>query len=281
MTQLKNLMEVFRLLDKSNCRQCDEPTCLAFAAAVFKGRRQLDECPRLDKDIIERFVVKSNKPENTDREMDETIEQLKRRITTMDFSSSLAEKLGARFSGDKLTLKILGKDFSVDSKGNLSSDIHMHLWVTIPVLSYIINGAGILPVSGNWVPFRELKSGKTWYRLFEQRCEKPLKKVADNYTDLFEDMIRIFNGRQVENHYESDISLVLLPLPKVPMLICYWRPEDGLESNFNLFFDSTAEENLGIESIFALGTGLVRMFEKIALRHGSQSKGDYPLSRTH
>ena len=274
-------MEVFRLLDKSNCRQCDEPTCLAFAAAVFKGRKQLDECPRLDKDIIERFGVKSNKPENTDREMDETIEQLKRKITTMDFSSSLAEKLGARFSGDKLTLKILGKDFSVDSKGNLSSDIHMHLWVTIPVLSYIINGAGIIPVSGNWVPFRELKSGKTWYRLFEQRCEKPLKKVADNYTDLFEDMIRIFNGRQVENHYESDISLVLHPLPKVPMLICYWRPEDALESNLNLFFDSTAEENLGIESIFALGTGLVRMFEKIALRHGSQSKGDYHLSRTH
>ena len=267
MSQLNNPMELFRLLDKSNCRQCNEQTCLAFAASVFKGQRQLDECPRLDKGIIEQFGGKTEKPENTDREMDETIEQLKRKISAMNFSSSLAGKLGARFSGDKLTLKIFGKDFSVDSKGNLSSDIHMHRWVTIPVLSYIINGAGV-PVSGNWVPFRELKSGKTWHRLFEQRCEKPLKKVADNYTELFEDMIRIFNGRQVENHYESDISLVLLPLPKVPLLICYWKPEDGLESSLNLFFDSTAEENLGIESIFALGTGLVRMFEKIAQRHG-------------
>lgn len=260
-------MEVFKLLDKSNCRQCNEQTCLAFAATVFKSQRRLDECPRLEKDVIEQFWGKIEKPENPDSEMDETVELLKRKITTIVFSSSLAEKLGARFSGEKLTLKVLGKDFSVDSKGNLSSDIHMHHWVTIPVLSYIINGAGV-PVSGNWVPFRELKSGKTWYRLFEQRCEKPLKKVADNYTDLFEDMIRIFNGRQVENHYESDISLVLHPLPKVPMLICYWKPEDGLESDLNLFFDSTAEENLGIESIYALGTGLVRMFEKIAQRHG-------------
>jgi len=269
MPPFNNLMEVFKLLDKSNCRQCNEPTCLVFAAAVFKCQRRLDECPHLESSIIKQFGVNTAKPENTDREMDETIELLKRKITTIDLSSSLAEKLGARFSGDKLILKVLGKDFSVDSKGNLSSDIHMHHWVTIPVLSYIINGAGI-PVSGNWVPFRELKSGKIWFRLFEQRCEKPLKKVADNYTDLFEDMIRIFNGRQVENHYESDISLVLHPLPKVPMLICYWKPEDGLESNFNLFFDSTAEENLGIESIYALGTGLVRMFEKIALRHGLQ-----------
>jgi len=127
-----------------------------------------------------------------------------------------------------------------------------------------------LPASGKWVPLRELTGGKKWYRLFGQRCEKPLKKIADTYTDLFEDMIDIFNGKQVENHYKSDISLVLHPLPKVPILICYWKPEDELGSDLNLFFDSTAEDNLNIESIYTLGTGLVLMFEKIALKHGLQ-----------
>ena len=38
---------------------------------------------------------------------------------------------------------------------------------------------------------------------------------------------------------------------------------------FSIFFDSTAEEHLHIEAIYALGTGLVQMFEKIALRHGT------------
>jgi hypothetical protein len=155
----------------------------------------------------------------------------------------------------------------VDVQGNFSSDIHIHHWITIPVLNYVIAGAGI-PVSGKWVPFRELKNGGTWGPLFNQRCEKPLKKVADIYTDFFEDMIRVFNGRPVENHYASDISLVLHPLPKVPMLICYWKPDEGLESSLNLFFDSTAEDNLPIESLFALGSGLTRMFEKIGLTHG-------------
>jgi len=266
MAQFSNLMEIFKLLEKSNCRQCNEPTCLAFAAAVFKGQKRLDECPRLESDVIARFGLKTDNRANSEQDIDETLEQLKRKISTIDLSSS-AERLGGKFSDNKLTLKILGKDFSVDSKGNLSSDIHMHQWIVLPVLNYIIDGAGI-PVSGKWVPLRELKSGQTWYRLFGQRCEKPLKKVADTYTDLFEDMIHLFNGRKVENHYESDISLVLHPLPKVPILICYWKPEEGLESDLNLFFDSTAEDNLKIESLFALGTGLVRMFEKIALRHG-------------
>jgi len=171
------------------------------------------------------------------------------------------------FNKDTLTIKVLGKNFSVDARGNLSSDIHIHTWVAVPVLNYILHGRGV-PVSGNWVPFRELKSGKTWYRLFGQRCEKPLKKVADTYTDLFEDMIHIFNGRQVENHYASDISLVLHPLPNVPILICYWKPEDGLESSLNIFFDSTAEDNLNIESLYTLGAGIAQMFEKLAIRHG-------------
>ena len=57
-------------------------------------------------------------------------------------------------------------------------------------------------------------------------------------------------------------------MPKVPLLICYWKPEDDLESELNIFFDSKAEDNLPIESIYTLGAGLVVMFEKLALRHG-------------
>ncbi len=268
MAQLKNPMEIFMLLPRTNCRECREATCLAFAASVFQGKKNLDECPHLDSDIIHQFGGKANQPDIAEQHLAETIGQFKKKISTIDLSS-VAQRLGAKFSNDKLTIKVLGKDFSVDSKGRISSDIHIHEWVTVPFINYILYGAGI-PASGKWVPLRELKSGKTWYRLFGQRCEKPLKRIADIYTDLFKDMIYIFNGKEVENHYAADISLVLHPFPKVPILICYWEPDEGLESSLNLFFDSTAEENLNIESIYALGTGLVRMFEKIAQRHGLQ-----------
>ena len=268
MTQFNNVMEVFKLLDKSNCRKCHEQTCLSFAAAVFKGEKQLNECPHLDKAILAEYGGKGDHPTVLEESRAEAVDQLREEIATIDLSAA-AQRLGARFSGEKLILKCLGKDFSVDTKGNISTDIHVNPWIVIPVFNYILEGRGI-PISGRWVPFRELKGGKRWYRLFGQMCEKPLKKVADVYTDLFEDMLHIFNGRQVENHYNSDISLVLLPLPKVPILICYWRPEEGLESSLNLFFDSTAEENLNIESLYTLATGLVIMFKQIALHHGFQ-----------
>ena len=266
MAHFKNPMEIFKLLDKSNCRKCNKPTCLAFAAAVFQGQKRLDDCPQLDRKIIEQHGSVAVNQIPFEQMQYESIENLKKKIATIDLHSS-AQRLGAQFSNDKLTIKCLGKDFSVDTRGNISTEIHVHSWIAVPVLNYILAGAG-MSVSGKWVPFRELEGGKKWYRLFAQRCEKPLKKVADTYTDLFEDMIHLFNGRQVDNHYASDISLVLHPLPKVPLLICYWKPEDDLNSDLNIFFDSNVEENLNIESLYTLATGLVIMFEKLAFRHG-------------
>lgn len=266
MTELKNVMEIFKLLNKSNCRDCNEKTCLAFAAAVFENRKQLNECPHLDEDIKDRFSGKIKKTNTMEEEQEKIIDSLKQKIAATNLSS-ISNQIGGSFANNKLTLKVFGKDFIVRPDGNLESDIHINPWITIPLLSYILTCQGI-PISNRWVPFRELKNGKTWHRLFHQQCELPFKKIADTHTVLFEDLIHIFNGNKVENHYESDIALALLPLPKIPLLVCYWKPEDGLESDFNLFFDSTAEENSSIEAIYSLGTGLVRMFEKLSLRHG-------------
>ena len=56
MSQPKNAMEIFKILEKSNCRECGEKTCLAFAGTVYQGRKQLDRCPRIDEEIIKVYA---------------------------------------------------------------------------------------------------------------------------------------------------------------------------------------------------------------------------------
>ncbi|MCI5124821.1 MAG: Fe-S cluster protein, partial [Candidatus Electrothrix sp. AR5] len=48
MAALKTPLEVYKLLNKSNCRKCMLPSCLAFAAAVIQGQKKLSDCPELD-----------------------------------------------------------------------------------------------------------------------------------------------------------------------------------------------------------------------------------------
>lgn len=266
MPQAKNAMEIFKMLDMSNCRECGEKTCLAFAGAVFQGQKKLAQCPKLDQEIIECYFEQAAKQKTGEQNRDEYLKQLKSEITNNDLAAG-AKKVGAKYSSNRLTLKVLGKDFGVDAEGNLYADIHINPWVVIPFLSYILHGKG-LHASGNWVSFRELKDGKERYPLFQKRCEESMKRVADIYTDLFDDLVHMFSAKKVAQQFESDISVVLYPLPKVPIMICYWMPEDGLESSLNVFFDETADENLDIGSVFTLGVGLAQMFGKLALRHG-------------
>ena len=267
----KNAMEIFRLLDKSNCRECGEKTCLAFAGAVFQGNRNIGECPRLAPSDIERYSGNTAGGQTIEENRDALLEAMQQKIQGLDLADA-AERTGGRLNNGRLTLKILGKDFSVDKDGNLFSDIHVNPWVAAPFFDYILNGQGLAP-TGQWVSFRELKDGKDRYPLFQKRCEEAMQRVADIYTDLFDDIVHLFSGRQVARQFRSDISVVLHPLPKVPVMICYWRPDEGIGSSLNIFFDATADRNLDIGSIFSLGAGMTLMFQKLALRHGFAADG--------
>jgi len=41
------VLEVFKLLPRTNCRECGVPTCMAFAAKLAEGEASLEECPAL------------------------------------------------------------------------------------------------------------------------------------------------------------------------------------------------------------------------------------------
>ena len=38
-------LEIFKLLPKTNCKECGQPTCLAFAMALASAKTSLDKCP--------------------------------------------------------------------------------------------------------------------------------------------------------------------------------------------------------------------------------------------
>jgi len=260
----KNAMEVFQLLDKSNCRECGEKTCLAFAGAVYQARRRLSECPRLGPEALGRFGDDAyDNP--TESEGETYVRERLAQVEGLDFEIA-AKRTGGRLVNGKLTLKVLGKDFSVDAGGQLHADIHVNSWVAAPFLNYVLYTQGLEP-EGNWMPFRELAGGRERAALFKRRCEDQLLRLADNHTDFFDDIIHMFSGKQVARQFAADISVVLNPLPRIPLMICYWKPEEELDSSLNLFFDRSAIANLDIESLFNLGVGITKMFTRLSLRH--------------
>jgi hypothetical protein len=266
MTKITNPFEIYKLLPQTNCGECTLPNCLAFAAAVIKGQKTLVDCPYISHEDKELLANRIAIREDFSRARGEDLDLLKSRIIDIDFTTKAA-LLGAKLVSGRLAVKSLGKDFFIDINGNVTSECHTHVWMTVPLLSYVVYSNGD-DITGRWVPFRELKDGSAMNPLFVQRAEKPLKKLIDSNSQLLEDLLSMFSGQRADNKlFSSDIALSLYPLPKVPLLICYWNREGDMDSDLNIFFDSSAATHLQISSLFSLGVGLVMMFEKIARKH--------------
>jgi len=43
-----SIMEILKLLPKTNCKECGQPTCMVFATQVAEGAKGPEDCPPLD-----------------------------------------------------------------------------------------------------------------------------------------------------------------------------------------------------------------------------------------
>ena len=237
---------------------------MAFAHAVINGEKKIEDCPYLDKktipDLGKKIVTR-----DIEKEYADAIEPLKKVISGVDFKA-VADRLGATLSGDKLCINCLGKDFFVNTNGDVESICHIHLWVTVPLLKYIITGGGP-GLSCKWVSFDELDRGITMSNYFERRCVEPLKQMADSHTDIFFDLLDIFGGLKPAEGFSADGSRIICPLPRVPFLFLYWKAEDHFESKLKILFDSSADKYMDFEAVYILSRGIVEMFKKIIANH--------------
>jgi acetyl-CoA decarbonylase/synthase complex subunit gamma len=55
-------IEIFKLLAKTNCKECGFPTCLAFAMALASGKAELDKCPYVSEEVREKLAEASAPP---------------------------------------------------------------------------------------------------------------------------------------------------------------------------------------------------------------------------
>jgi ArsR family metal-binding transcriptional regulator len=51
------LLEVLKLLPKTNCRECHEPTCMVFASRVVEGAKDANDCPEISHENKEKLTA--------------------------------------------------------------------------------------------------------------------------------------------------------------------------------------------------------------------------------
>ena len=55
-------IQIFKLLPKTNCKECGVPTCLAFAMNLASGKAELDACPYVSDEARDQLSEASAPP---------------------------------------------------------------------------------------------------------------------------------------------------------------------------------------------------------------------------
>lgn len=270
MTEIKNPLEIYKALPKTNCGHCGVPSCMAFAASVIQGVKALKECPYLGKSIIEELNSRIVRRRSMDDEHEEVISRLQQDVRLLDFNH-IAPRIGARLTNGNLAINCLGRNFFISPNGEMTSTCHVNHWLYVPILHYVLECQGIEP-ENDWVPFGELPGAAEWSQYFTHRCEESLRQLTDAHCELVFEMFFLFGAQVMTATGGADHSLLIMPLPKVPFLINYWQAEDGFPSKLNILVDRSAAQNINAHSITLLSRGIVEMFRQLIVSHSRDGK---------
>lgn len=270
MSEIKNPLEIYKALPRTNCGQCGLPSCMAFAASVFQRIKSMQDCPLLDPAVVAHVSPRIGDRRSLDDEHMEVIQRLQQQVRLLDFTE-VAPRIGATLINEKLVISALGKNFIVNQEGQMTSTCHINHWLYVPILHYILECVGRKP-GGDWVSFAELAGTSEWSQYFTHRCEEALRQLADSHRELVFEMFNLFGAQPLPTVGGADHSLLIMPLPMVPFLINYWQPEDNFPSQLNILFDRSAEQNINPHSITLLARGIIEMFRQLIVSHSRDGK---------
>ena len=120
---------------------------------------------------------------------------------------------------------------------------------------YLLN-ARDMPASGDLVAARELKGGKLF---FSAGAHSPdFSSVEEAFTASPQGVERAaeaLGGRGV-NHGDSAVEIQALP--RLPISFIFWRGDDEFPADVSMLFDRTADRQLPLDVILALGQETMR-----------------------
>jgi hypothetical protein len=255
------VMEVLKNLPRTNCGDCGQATCLAFATQVIKEGEDLNKCPHLTVAQAEmRKAVRAQQETGIGRRRESlaiSLEVLQQKVAPLDFAA-LAPGLGATFGEEAgrpyLSLPYFGYCVHVfKDELRYPPDALADPWDAILLYNYIAS-QGQEPVKGTWIAYQSLPNSvskaKTLARL-EQ-------KLADHFAgkaSYLKEQVQKTGGKMASvGGEDADLQAAFMPLPRVPLLLSFWdaEVEEVFTPQARFLFDASVTAYLDLESMLFL-----------------------------
>ena len=260
-------IDLYKKLPATNCGDCGQPSCLAFATQVVGYGDDVKQCPHLgEAELLEiegALEKQREKGVYVKKENHKiTREHLKEKIGNHDFKA-IAPGLEVGYLVDDgveaLEIPYFGRAVTMRHTGIVSDkDEEFDPWDEVLLYNYIFF-SGSRPLTANWVGLESFPNSLPKRVALEEGCHRRISQVFGGVRTELEKACQRLGGTPVEDGHNADLAYRFKPLPRMPLLLLFWDEdkEEGFDSQTKVLFDESAMEYLDLE-------GLTFVAEKLA-----------------
>jgi hypothetical protein len=193
----------------------------------------------------------------------EALEWAKQKTASMKLED-IASRIGGKFmiSGEDETilLSCFNKQLSITRDGirdNSGHDLSRNEQTFVYI--HLAQGGTSTP-SGKMKSLKEFPNTISKIVSMRERVEIPLEKAFSENPQSLSRSCENFGGANAKDLYPScDLAYEFKAFPKVPVVLLFWKGNDGFEADVKLLFDETIIQHLDIEAILFLSEHLCSM----------------------
>jgi hypothetical protein len=260
-----SVLDVFKMLPQTNCGDCGQSTCLAFATQVIKEGEDLEKCPYLPEESgPAAAAVRAQQGQGIGRRRETiaiALEAVQEKVASLDFAA-LAAGLGAAYGQENgkpyLEFPFFGQPLKVfKDRVQFPPGVHANPWDAIFLYNYIAS-QGNKPLTGEWITYQSLPNSVSKVKTLERLQRDFAAGFSNRLPELKERAARL-QAEPVTVGEDADFKAVFRPLPKVPVVLLFWDAEikENFPAQARFLFDATVPNYLDLESLLFLVEGLI------------------------
>lgn len=254
------VLDLLKTLPRTNCGDCGQVTCMAFATRVIKEGEDLAKCPHLSPAALELAgAISSQQEQGVGRRRESlaiSLEVMQGKIAPLDFRD-LAAGLGAAYGEEEgrpyLSFSYFGQTLRVfKDEVRYPPGATPNPWDAILLYNYLASGGQALP-TGTWIAYQSLPNSVSKAKTLA-RLERELAEHFAGELGQLRRQAGALGGEPIQASENVDFQRVFQPLPRVPVLLLFWEaePEEDFQAQAHFLFDSTVGDFLDLESLLFL-----------------------------
>lgn len=183
-------------------------------------------------------------------------EDWRQQFLTMDQEDICKRLPEVAKSDTDLTIWHYGRQFAVNRRNGvispLSDDKPVDVMPQLNIYTLFWYASASAQLSGEWIPFRELKNGSPFTTAFQNGVLTPLAATFSGKETLLEKAVETLRGKRLTNS-----SFLLPAFECIPVKLMFWDGDNEFPAQANILFDKSATDFIHIESIVTIATEML------------------------